>query len=92
MKGLLEVELLVRGDGALCGAYLKLGTGKVARTEVIEADVVLADYDKYGSLVGIDLLAATKISVVIGLVKDPEQKTAIRRLVRRNLGDLLQAA
>lgn len=89
---MIEVELLIRDDGALCGAYLKLRDGKAVRTEVVKRDVLLADYDRQGRLVGIDVLAPTDVSVVIGLVEDPNQRKAITRLMRNRLGDLLKVA
>ena len=92
MTSLIEVELLIRDDGALCGAYLKLRDGKAVRTEVVKRDVLLADYDRQGRLVGIDVLAPTDVSVVIGLVEDPNQRKAITRLMRNRLGDLLKVA
>ena len=39
-----------------------------------------------GRLVGIDVLAPTDVSVVIGLVEDPNQKKAVRKLMRNRLG------
>ncbi len=88
---MVEVELLIRDDGALCGAYLELRDGKAVRTDVVKRDALLADYDRQGRLVGIDVLAPTDVSVVIGLVEDPNQKNAIKRLLRNRLGDLLKA-
>ena len=94
MKGdMLELELVVRqGTGALCGAYLKLRAGKVARTEEIESDVLLADYDRQGNLLGIDILAPIDMSVAVNLVKDRRQRAAIESIMQSTLRDLLQAA
>ena len=37
--------------------YIKLCPGKVARTRVLIKDQVLADYDKDGVLVGVEIIA-----------------------------------
>lgn len=88
----IELELLIAPDGSIGGAYLKLRSGKAVRTEVVKADVLLADYDKHDRLIGIDMLAPTNLSVVINLVKDPGQKSTVKNLMRQRLGDLLGKA
>lgn len=89
---MVELELLICDNGDLSGAYVALRDGKVARTEVVKRDVLLADYDRQDRLIGIDVLAPTDASLVINLVEDPNQKNAIKKLMRNRLGDLLKAA
>ena len=90
---LLEFEFQVRvDDRTFGGAYVKLRRGKVHHAEVIKEDILLADYDKKGRLLGIDILSAVDASLVIELVDDPQQQSALKGVLKNRLGDLLKAA
>ena len=92
-RGTLEFELIWRGqDGSLGGAYIKLQSGRVHHTEEIRPGVLLADYDKNGRLLGIDILAAVNVSIVTGLVDDPRQRASLKKVMKNRLGDLFNAA
>lgn len=92
-RRMLEFEFVWRGgEGSFAGAYIKLRSGRVHHTKEIKRGALLADYDKNGHLLGIDILAAVNVSIVTRLVDDPAQRAALKNVMKSRLGDLLNAA
>lgn len=85
------MSLSGREDGSLDAAYLRLSRAKVARTDEVLEELLLADYDAKGRLVGIEILGPVKLKDVAGLV-DAGMRPGFRRFVRRAApGDLISA-
>jgi len=77
-----EFSISARDDGTLEAAYVRVGDGSVARTKEIVEDVLLADYDRRGKLLGIEILSPVKLSAVTRLV-DPPRRPSFRKFIRR---------
>lgn len=84
MPGKLDIQFEVsvsgRSDGTLEAMYIRLRQGTVARTEEIEEDVLLCDFDRRGNLLGIEILAPVKLRNLTKLVSPPV-RTPFRRFV-----------
>ena len=57
-----EISTSAGEDGTIEAAYIRFSRGPVAETREINGDVLLADFDKEGNLVGVEILAPVKIS------------------------------
>lgn len=77
-----EFSVSARDDGTLEAAYIRLRRAPVARTEEVLEDGLLADYDRQGNLVGIEILSPVKLSSIVRLV-DEDRREPFRRFVRR---------
>jgi uncharacterized protein YuzE len=77
-----EMSVSARKDGALRAAYVRLSQGRVAKTREIVEDVLLADYDSRGRLLGIEILAPVNLSDVLRLV-EPLARKAFQRFMTR---------
>ena len=75
-----QISLSGRSDGTLEAMYIRLRKGAVARTEEIEEDVLLCDFDRRGNLLGIEILAPVKLRDLTRLVARPV-RTPFRRFV-----------
>lgn len=75
-----EISTSARDDGTLEAVYIRLMSNKVAKTREIQEDVLLADYDRNGNLVGLEILAPVKFSDLASLVDKP-RKTPFKRFV-----------
>jgi len=69
-----EISISGNDDGTLEAAYITLREGKAARTREIVEDIVLADYDSRGRLIGIEILAPVKLSKLTPLVEEKRRK------------------
>lgn len=78
-----EISVSGRDDGTLEALYIHLQAGEVAETREIEPDVLLADYDAAGRLLGIEILAPVQISALEALVEQ-QQREPFRRFISRN--------
>ena len=86
-----EISVSGRNDGTIEAAYVRLKEGKVAKTEEIVSDVLLADYNIRGALLGIEILAPVKIADLAKLIAEP-QRRPFRRFIRQAApGDLVHA-
>lgn len=63
-----------RRDGTIEAIYIRLSDRKVARTEEVSEDILLADYDSRGQLVGIEVLAPVRIADLAKMVDDPVRR------------------
>lgn len=56
-----EVSVSGRDEGTLEAIYVRFSKGRVARTEELQEDVLLADYDAHGQLIGLEILAPVRL-------------------------------
>ncbi|MBN1512874.1 MAG: DUF2283 domain-containing protein [Phycisphaerae bacterium] len=77
-----EISTSARGDGTLEAVYIRLARGKVARTVEIVEDIVLADYNSRGRLLGIELLAPVRLPDIANLIDTP-RRAGFRKAVRK---------
>jgi hypothetical protein len=54
----------------------------VAKTREIVEDILLADYDSRGRLLGVEILAPVKLSALLRLVEQPRRKP-FRKFITR---------
>ncbi len=78
-----ELSLSSREDGTLEAIYIRVSDGEVAESKEIEQDVVIADYDKDGNLVGVEILSPVRIASLNMLVKN-QRRTAFQRFVEES--------
>jgi uncharacterized protein YuzE len=64
--------------GQVIAAYFQIRKGKVNVTKEYADGAAFADYDKHGELLGIEMLAPCKVSVLDKIA----QKTEVKRFVR----------
>ena len=76
-----ELSISAGADGNVQAVYIRLLDNKIAKTVEIEEDVLMADYDSRGRLVGIEILAPVPLSNISKLVEPPRRKP-FSRLVR----------
>ena len=69
-----EISVSGRDDGTVEAAYIHIRKGNIARTEEIVKDVLLADYNSRGALLGIEVLAPVKIRYISNLVEEPRRR------------------
>jgi uncharacterized protein YuzE len=86
-----ELSVTAREDGSVEAVYIRFDRGKVASTREVQSDVVFADYDEAGRLLGIELLGPTRVSVLARLV-DQSRRESFRRFVRESLPPVFCAA
>ena len=86
-----EMSISARDDGTLEAVYILVRDRKVAKTVEILPDILMADYDRRGELVGIEILAPVKLSRLTSLVEKPKRRS-FRRFVQETApGELIQA-
>lgn len=85
-----ELSISARDDGTLDAAYVRFRDGKVKRTKEIIEDVLLADYDARGQLLGLEILAPVDISDLVRLVDAPARKP-FKRFMERSVPAELMA-
>ena len=76
-----QVSTSMGGDGTIEAIYVRFANGKVAETRELDEDVLLADYDANGVLLGIEILAPVKISRLARLV-DQDKRRPFRKAMR----------
>jgi uncharacterized protein YuzE len=82
--GSFELSISARADGTIEAAYISLRPGaSVAKTKEISADVLMADYNRAGELVGIEILAPVRIAELAKLV-EPRKREPFKRFVKRS--------
>lgn len=84
-----QVSISGRDDGTVEAVYFRFRHGKVAKTREIEEDVVIADYDENGDLIGLEILAPVKISDLEALV-EKDTRPAFRRFAKQTRTDLVE--
>ena len=76
-----ELSISARNDGTLEAAYIQFSNRAVARTKEILEDILMADYDRTGGLVGLEILAQVKLSELAKLVDKP-RRTPFKRFIQ----------
>jgi len=77
-----ELSVSARDDGTVEAVYIRLRDGKVAKTREIIEDVLLADYDPRGELLGVEILAPVKMSDLTRLVQQA-RRMPFRRFIKQ---------
>jgi uncharacterized protein YuzE len=86
-----ELSLSGRNDGTLEAAYFRFKKGKVKRTKEVIQDTLMADYDDKGELLGIEVLAPVRLSVLAKQVEAP-RRSSFRKFIRQSApADLVYA-
>jgi uncharacterized protein YuzE len=80
--GGFETSVSARDDGTLEAMYIRFRQGKVAKTREIIEDVLLADYNARGELMGMEVLDAVRLSDLARLVEQPRRKV-FREVIKR---------
>jgi uncharacterized protein YuzE len=68
MSGGFEISTSARDDGTIEAVYIYFAHRPVAKTREIKGDVLLADFDEQGIMIGLEILAPVKFSEIIALV------------------------
>ena len=76
-----EISVSARNDGTIEATYIRITDRRVHRTEEIKDDVLFADYDAIGNLVGIELLAPAKMVTITNLV-DKKMRPSLKRMLK----------
>ena len=85
------MSISARSDGTVEAIYILLRDERVFRTEEVRPDILLADYNRRGDLVGIEVLAPVKLSALSRLVEE-SQRRPFRRFVRERAPEELVTA
>jgi uncharacterized protein YuzE len=79
--GGFELSASGREDGRLEAVYIRLRTGRAAKTKEIIEDALLADFDARGRLLGVEILAPVKLSDLTRLVQT-DRRVPFRKFIR----------
>ena len=85
----VEVNCLESGSVASC--YIHLADRKVAKTREVRKGILLADYDRKGRLVGLEILGPIKLSIVIKQL-DHIMRQPFRKALRESFPASLRVA
>ncbi|MGP0069498.1 MAG: DUF2283 domain-containing protein, partial [Isosphaeraceae bacterium] len=83
-----DLTVSARSDGTVKAAYIRFRSGKVGRSREIIEDVLIADYDNRGKLLGAEILAPIKVSDLAKLV-DESQRIPLRKFAKHSGSSLL---
>ena len=80
----IQFQLSVSGrdDGTIEAIYIQFNSNKVAKTVVHLEDILMADYDAAGHVVGIEILAPVKMSKIVSLV-DTSARSSFRKFIKK---------
>ncbi len=87
-----SIKVSFGDDGSPMAAYIRFRQGKSAETREIKADTLLADYDQFGNLLGLELLGPVSVQVLIRAVPDEALRPSFRKWVNKNVPPSLRAA
>ncbi len=76
-----EMSISARDDGTIEALYILVRDEKATRTKEIVEDILLADYNKRGQLIDIEVLAPVKIAKITTLMEEPRRRP-FRRFVK----------
>jgi uncharacterized protein YuzE len=79
-----EISVSARDDGTLEAVYFRFREGKVAESRELDEDVMVADYDAQGRLLGVEILAPVKVSELEKLV-EMSRRPAFKRFVEKSV-------
>lgn len=84
-KGIgFELSVSERDNGTLEAVYITLHDEPSVRTEEVVEDVLFADYNAAGELIGIEILAPVRLGDLTHLV-EPARRTPFARFVERRV-------
>lgn len=86
-----KLSISASADGTVQAVYIRLRTNKITRTKEIVEDIVMADYDGRGQLVGIEILAPVSLRIIVKLVDQPRRRPFSKFVKKRAPGDLVLA-
>ncbi len=86
-----QLSISASANGTLQAVYIRLRRSKIARTKEVVEDVVMADYDVRGQLVGIEILAPVKLRIIRRLVDEPRRRPFSRFVKEQAPADLVLA-
>ncbi|MHC4698694.1 MAG: DUF2283 domain-containing protein, partial [Planctomycetota bacterium] len=69
-----EMSISARNDGTIEALYILVRDNKAVRTREIVEDILLADYNSRGQLVGIEILAPVKLAQITPLVEEARRR------------------
>ena len=79
----VEVE---KETGEILSVYLQIRSGKSAETREVDPGRVFVDYNSAGELLGIEMLAPSRIQVLDTITKnEPETQRFVNRSVPREM-------
>lgn len=84
-------EVSTADDGMVEAIYIRFSSEKVFRTEEIEENTLLRDFDKSNGLIGIEVLAPVKIAKVARLMPSASRLKFKRYLRRHPVPELVSA-
>ena len=73
--------LLSFDDGTIEAVYIYFSHRPVASTREIKRDVLLADFDAEGNIIGLEVLAPVKVSEIV-MLADPNRRVSFERFVK----------
>lgn len=82
-----EMSISARNDGAIEAVYILVRDNKAARTKEIIEDILLADYNSRGQLVGIEIPAPVRLAKIMPLVEKPRRRPFSRFVRERAPGE-----
>lgn len=76
-----EISTSARDDGTIEAVYIYFSHRPVASTREIKRDVLLADFDAEGNIIGLEVLAPVKVSEIV-MLADPNRRVSFERFVK----------
>lgn len=83
-----EISISASDSGTPQAVYVRFSRASVATTKEVQADVLIADYDGRGQLVGIEVLAPVRLSKLTQLV-DRSKRAAFTRFLKQAVPQVL---
>ncbi len=77
-----ECSISACDDGTLEAVYLQVAQGQAERTVEVIQDILMADYDAAGHLLGFELLAPVRLADMLRVV-DPPIRPKFQRFVEK---------
>ena len=71
--------------GELLAVYIRIRKGKVATTKEHANGNLMADYDKHGKLLGIEMIGPCEAGVLFNLADKPSAKRFVQSVVPRGM-------
>lgn len=75
-----ELSISSRDDGTLEAMYIRIASGSVSKTRELIEDILLADLDGQGNVMGFEILAPVKLSDLAALVEQ-SRREPFRRFI-----------
>jgi len=72
-------------SGRIMAAYLRFRKGKAAKVVEFADGNAYANYDRKGELIGVELLAPCRLSVLTKIAVQPQVRQFVRRAIPRQM-------